>query len=59
MAIENKSGRFAHIRVRSLLLTQRARVRRHCLLQPRVSPEHGYLHRQTPPRDPQARSATY
>ncbi|CAN6938896.1 unnamed protein product, partial [Brassica oleracea] len=31
--------------VRSLLLPQRARVRRNCLLQPRVFPEHGYLHR--------------
>ncbi|KAF2607915.1 hypothetical protein F2Q68_00045300 [Brassica cretica] len=56
MAIKNESRRFAHLRVRSILLPQRARIRRHLLLQPRVSPEHGNLHRQTPPRDPQARS---
>ena len=56
MAIENEPRRFAHLRVRSLLLPQRARIRRHFLLQPRVSPKHGYLHRQAPPRDPQARS---
>lgn len=55
MAIEIGARAVSGLRLLPPLHPQRARGGGHPPLRPRVPPQHGHLHRQAPPRDPQAR----